>query len=268
MPRAMENARHVPCLLLGVLLVAAGPVAAAEIDPDRPDVTNSARTVPRGAVQIETGLEYARTSLGGGEAERRFAVQAALRVGLTDRLEIGVAGEPLVRLRGADEDTGHGDLTLGVKYRFLDSIKGNAWRPDLGIEPFVKLPIAEAPIGSERPDFGAQLLASFELPWDLGLDVNAGLAAVGQTRPRGYRLQALASASLQRDLIPERLEVFAEIFFASREQRSERDRLSADVGLIYRLTPTLALDAAVETSLLGSGPDYAVRAGVSVRFGR
>ncbi|OLC16377.1 MAG: hypothetical protein AUH29_05165 [Candidatus Rokubacteria bacterium 13_1_40CM_69_27] len=264
----MPSARRTPPWLLAGLLVTADPVIAAEIDPDRPDVTNSARTLRRGAVQIETGLEYARASLGGGESERRFSVQAALRLGITDRLEIGLAGEPLVRLRGAEDDTGHGDLALGGKYRFLDSIKGDAWRPDLGVQPFLKLPIADAPIGSGRPDFGAQLLASFDLPGDVGLDINAGLAVVGQTRPRGYLLQALASASLQRDLIPERLVAFAEIFFASREQRGERDRLSADVGLIYRLTPTLALDAAVETSLAGPAPDYAVRAGVSVRFDR
>lgn len=255
--------------LLGVALALVAPLSAgaAAIDPDRPDFTDSAATLGRGVLQIETGLEYARTSLGGSPAERRLAVETVLRVGLAERLEARLEAEPLVRLRGAEDDTGHGDLTLGLKYRFRDATEGD-WRPALGVLPFVKLPIAEAPIGSERPDFGATLLASFDLPRDLGLDVNAGLAAIGQTRPSGYLVQGFASASLQRALQPQRLQAFAELFFFSREEGDGRYRLGADVGVVYHLTPSLAADAAVETTLAGRGPDYAVRAGLSMRFGR
>jgi hypothetical protein len=38
--------------------------------------------------------------------------------------------------------------------------------------------------------------------------------------------------------------------------------------VIYLLTRRVALDAAVETTLTGQGPDYAFRAGFSVRLGR
>jgi hypothetical protein len=38
--------------------------------------------------------------------------------------------------------------------------------------------------------------------------------------------------------------------------------------VIWKVMRDLALDAAVSTSLLGALPDYGVRAGVSVRFGR
>ncbi len=244
----------------------AEPPLAAPIEPDRPDVANSATTVPPGAVQLETGIEYARTRAGGEPDERRLAAQATLRVGLTDRLEARLEGEPLVRLRGPEDDTGHGDLAVGVKYRFLDAADP-PWRPALGVLPFVKVPVAGRPIGTGRPDVGLLGLASLELPWEMALDVNAGLAAVGQ-RPDGYLLQALAAASLQREILPRRLQVFAELFYASRDEREGRGQLGADTGLIYRLAPQLALDAAVETSLAGDGPDYALRAGLSVRFGR
>jgi hypothetical protein len=265
----MLSHRRARRFLIGVALALAAPLRAGAdaIDPDRPDFTDSAATLGRGVLQIETGLGYGRTSLGGSPAERRLAVETMLRVGLAERLEGRLEAEPLVRLRGAEDDTGHGDLTLGLKYRFRDAIEGD-WRPALGVLAFVKVPIAEAPIGSERPDFGATLLAGFDLPWDLGLDVNAGLAATGQTRPSGYLVQGFASASVQRALQPERLQAFAELFFFSREERDGRYRLGADVGIIYLLTPSLAADVAVETTLAGRGPDYAVRAGLSMRFGR
>ncbi|HET9489647.1 MAG TPA: hypothetical protein VFR64_07835 [Methylomirabilota bacterium] len=144
--------------------------------------------------------------------------------------------------------------------RFFESDEA-AGRPSLGVLPFVKLPLASAPIGSERVE-----LASMDLPWALALDANAGVAAVGQRRPDGFVVQGLTSASLARRVL-ERLTVFGELSFASRDQHDGRDRLGADVGVGILVTRALALDGAVETTLRGDGPDYAVRAGLSVRFG-
>lgn len=251
------------CVLLISAAVASGE---SEVTPDRPDVSNSTQTVPLGAFQIEAGLEYARSSIAARPAERRLAVQATLRTGLTDRVEVRFEGEPLVRLRGAEDDTDRGDLTLGFKYRFRDSVEGQWW-PSLGVQPFVKFPVAEAPIGSERADFGILALASLDFPWQLSLDLNAGLVVVGQSRPSGSLLQALVSASLGR-AVTERVSTFVELFFASRGERDGRDSLGLDTGVIYLLTRQIALDAAVVTTLTGRGPDYAFRAGSSVRFGR
>jgi hypothetical protein len=43
-----------------------------------------------------------------------------------------------------------------------------------------------------------------------------------------------------------------------------REQLALNVGLVYRLTSTLAVDAGVQTSVVGQGPDYVVRTGLSV----
>ena len=176
------------CGLLCASVLMASQDVPSEVASDRPSVSNSTQTVPVGALQIELGLEYARSSVTDGPAEHRLATQATLRAGLTDRFEARVEGEPLVRLRQEQDDTGPGDVALGVKYRFFDPLEGRRW-PSLSIEPFVKLPVAEAPIGSERTDFGVLVLASQDLPWQLSLDVNAGLVAVGQVQPRGYLMQ-------------------------------------------------------------------------------
>ena len=156
----------------------AGAEEPARIQADRPGVSNSTSTVPPGALQIEGGVDYSRSRVSGGPDERQFVLGAMLRAGLTDRLEVRLDGAPLVRLRGAENDTGFGDPTLGVKYRFLDSPEGSWW-PSLGLLPFVKLPVARSPIGSERVDFGVTALASVDLTWQLGLDANVGLAKHG-----------------------------------------------------------------------------------------
>ena len=254
------------CVL--VVVVARGAVAADgdSIDPDRPDLSFSAKTVGARTVQVETGLLFERTRTAGEPTERRLAAEMTVRIGVGDRLELRVDSEPIVRLRGAEDATDVGDFAVGAKWRFLDAVPDAAW-PALALLPFVKLPTAPTPIGTGKADYGLLLLASFELPADFALDVNAGVVAVGQTRPSGHLAQARVSASLSRKLGAS-LSTFGEIFYASREERSGREQVALDAGLVWTVLPDLALDAAVGTSLYGSAPDVFVRAGGSVRFGR
>jgi Putative MetA-pathway of phenol degradation len=250
-------------------LLPLGAWAAEEpepVGPDRAGAATSAATVGRGAWQLEAGLAYQRERIAASPTERTFLIEATLRAGVTERLELRLNAEPLVHLRGAEDATDHGDFGLGAKYRFLDATE-DSWLPSLAVLPFVKLPVAEPPIGSGKTDFGALLLASFALPGQVSLDVNAGMAAVGQSRPGGYLLQAIVAAGASRDVV-DWLTVFSDVIFASREERGGRDSLVLDAGVIWRPRRDVAVDASVVTSLAGTGPDWALRAGVSVRFGR
>jgi hypothetical protein len=258
--------------LAGACALALLPLAAwaadepEPISPDRAGAATSTSTVAPGAFQLESGLAYSRERIGGSPPERRFTVEAGVRAGVTDHLELRIEAEPLVRLRGAEDDTDHGDFTLSAKYRFLDASEGS-WRPSLGVLPFVKLPVAEAPIGSGKTDFGALVLASFALPGQVSLDVDAGLAAVGQSRTGGYLLQAIVAAGASRDLT-DWLTLFSDLVYASRAERAARASVALDAGVIWRPTRDVAVDTSVVTSLAGPGPDWAVRGGVSIRFGR
>jgi len=252
-------------LVVAVLLVVRGalPTLAAEIDPDRPELTESAKLVPRGAVQLESGVAFSRERRGGLGAEKTLEVEADLRIGVSRDIELNLGWSPLVRVWGPEDDTGIGDVTLGVRYRFVEGTEDELWPPYLAVKAFAKLPAAEEPLGTGRPDFGLLLLASFELSHEFELEVNVGAAAIGQTRPNDYLAQAIATASLSRELAPSLLG-FLELLFNTRDQRDGRDQLAVNVGLVYRLTRTLAIDAGVQTSLVGQGPDYVVRTGLSV----
>jgi len=262
-----------PSVLILAVVLALGAVVGHpdharpdEIQPDRPEITESARLVPRGSVQLETGLTYSKESRAGRRAATVLGTEADLRIGLARNFELNIEGEPFVRVRGPEDDTGFGDVTLGLRYRFVEGDDDEPWSPSLGVKPFVKLPIAGEPIGTGRAAFGLLFMASFTLPLDFELEVNAGAVAVGQSGSSDYRGQAIVSASASRDLA-RWMFAFVELYYSTRAQRDEPEQLALNVGLVYRVTPTLALDAAVQTSLLGQGPDYLVRAGLSVRFG-
>ena len=65
------------------------------------------------------------------------------------------------------------------------------------------------------------------------------------------------------DLAPSLLG-FLELLFSTRDERDGREQLSAQIGLVYRLTREIAVDAGFQTSLVGQAPDYVVRTGLSV----
>ncbi len=251
------------------MLALGASVAAAEenlIPTDRPSVSTSTVTVPPGALQIESGVEYTRSRLSSGQNEQQFLVDVLLRTGITSRLEARLDMNPLVWLKDADTNIGFGDLTLSVKYRFFDSPEGSRW-PSLGVLPFVKLPTARSPIGSERVDFGCTALATFELPWQLSLDANVGLGGLGQSQGAAFLLQETVSASLARQLT-DRWAMYGELFYASPSERGSRDVVGFDTGVQFLVLRRVVLDMAAQVARGTPGPDFAIRAGLSVRFGR
>ncbi len=240
-----------------------GPARAADIAPDRPELSESARLLRRGFVQLESGLVFSRERRADLPAEKRFEAETDLRIGLLHDVELNLGWDPLVTVWGREDATGVGDVRLGVRYRFVEGIEDELWPPHMAVKVFAKLPTMCEPIGSGRPDFGVLLLASFELPDDFELEVNVGAAAVGQTRSNRFLGQAIATASLSRD-ITQSMFWFLELLFNSREEEDGREHFAVNAGLVYRLTRDIAIDAGFQTSVAGRGPDYVARTGLSV----
>lgn len=102
------------------MIPGATPALAAEIESDRPELTESAKLVPRGAVQMESGVAYSRERRAGRPTETTFEAGADFRIGVTRSVELNLGWDPLVRVRGAEDDTGIGDVTVGVREIAVD----------------------------------------------------------------------------------------------------------------------------------------------------
>jgi hypothetical protein len=253
-------------LLLALIVVA--PPARGEdrepVNPDRPGIGTGADTVPRATMQVEIGFDHARERRAGEPTQRRTSLATTLRFGLLDGVELRVDAEPVVALRGAEEGTDVGDFTLGAKVRLLEGARETA-RPTVSVLPSIKLPTAPDPIGTERPDYSVLGLASFNAG-SVGMDLNAGVAAIAQRRPSGYLLQALVVGTFNWSAT-DAWAPFGEVFYNSPSERGGRDLVGVGAGVVYTLTRDVALDAAIITSLAGRGPDYRLQAGLTFRFG-
>jgi hypothetical protein len=254
-------------LVLLAALFAVTPAAWGQdrppIGPDRPGVGTSAEPVQRGALHIETGVDYARERKAGEPTEHRTAAALTVRYGLLDSLELRLDGEPVVALRNGVDVTDAGDFSFGVKWRLLEGADGTM-RPTLSLFPSVKLPTAPDPIGNERVDVALLGLAT----WQAGpitVDFNAGLATVAQHHPAGYLLQAILATTVTGDLT-DSFKVLGELFYNSPSERDGNDRVGVTAGVSWLITRDLALDGAVITTIAGKGPELRLQAGVSVRF--
>ena len=252
-------------LILAILLIPSLSFAEVVVETDRPDTTNSTKTVPPGYAQFETGYRYTREPVAGRETVKRSSAETTIRIGVTPALEVRLDGEAYVDLRDGDPANGIGDLFVGAKWRLLDS-KPEASRPSFGLAPFVKIPTADSPIGSEHVDFGVLGLLSFELPHDFSLDVNAGVVVLGRHRDDPF-VQGLAAVTLAYEVF-DKVTTYAEASFGSSPEPGGRAFVGAGVGAIWVVHRRLALDAAVDTLVAGRGPEFGFRIGATLLLGR
>jgi hypothetical protein len=64
-------------LVVLVWLTAAPALAAERLEPDRPELTESAKLVPRGSFQLETGVALSKERGAGEPTERTLELEAA-----------------------------------------------------------------------------------------------------------------------------------------------------------------------------------------------
>lgn len=252
-------------LLLTILLIPVTSVAQVAVETDRPDAANSTRTVPPGHAQLEAGYRHTSEQVAGAAPRKRSSAETTVRVGVTPALELRLDGESYVDMHNSASRGGIGDLIVGAKWRLLDASTEHLGA-SLALAPFLKIPTADRPIGSERADFGLLGLVSFDGPGEFSADVNVGIAVLGQRHGEPFFVQGLAAGSLGYKVL-KTLTGFGEVFLGSSPEPGGRAFLGAGVGVIWVAHRRLALDAAVDTMLTGRGPDFGFRIGATLLFG-
>lgn len=240
------------CLILIASLVTRARADIEVIATDRPSVTESSVVVPRGALQIENGLQ-ATDNAGQWTLD---LPESFLRYGLLQNTELRFAvPDYFLHLPvGGSSASGFGDVAVGVKQQ-LGPLGGF----NLSVIPFVSLPTGARGISSGGHDPGVQL------PWSRALTpdwtVAGQLAAYWPSEDGTRNYTSELTLLLDRQLSAP-WDAFIE-YAADIPQRGG-SRQVLHVGTAYKLAPHhqldfhagLGLTHAAPRSFLGVGYSY------------
>ena len=258
-------------ILLGVEVLAAQE--GADLVTDRPDQTESAVVVPRGAFQIELGASYLRDDQPAQRLEILEGPGTLVRWGLASRVELRLAWpgwSELESRRGGNSTTlrGVGDPELGTKISLASAERGDAL--DLALLAHVSLPVGDELLGSPRADPALRLNGAHELGERLGLGWNLGyqLGSFEDSRGEVHTLgRFLYTAALGIDLAP-RWGAFVELFGDLPSSDPEPAVHLFDGGLTFLLGERLQADLFGGCGLNDAAPDWFVGVGLSLRVPR
>jgi hypothetical protein len=229
------------------------------IEPDRPDVTNSAHLVPTGQLQIEFGGAYTRTS----PEVTGFGSPVLARIGVSDRIEARIGADGWVgRTESNNRQMGFGNVQAAAKLRVLSDSSG---KPIVSVMPAINLPSGSASkgLGSGDVDYTLTVLTGVDVGSRGHVDANYGVGQIGTGGGRPHFTQHLVSVSASVS-VAERWDPYAEVFWFSAQEPGGGAIAAMDVGAICHVRNRLALDGGLQVGFSHAAPGLAVFAGISV----
>jgi hypothetical protein len=239
------------------------PREERHLDPDRPHFPEAATTVGLDRAVLESGYTFSRNDT----AFTHSLPEALLRVGvLADWLELRV-GQNLLVARGAVAGTttavgGAQDLYLGAKL---------ALTPQRGALPAIALiPQMTAPTGSAAATAGRVLPGlNADFSWEVianrfGVELLVANNLVRDDAGAHHELATGLTGVLQ---LTSTLEAFAEwdAFYPTGGAGANGPRHYAVGGLVYFITPDLAVDIRAGIGLNGRSDDVVTGIGFALR---
>lgn len=260
-------------LALAALLAVTLPpaLAADEMATDRPDFVESSDVVGKGRVQVETSFAGERDRADGFTV-RVASTPTLLRVGVSDDLELRVETDGRLRATVREDATGArstergwSDTAVGLKWHLRDGDE-NAGTPGIALLLHADLDSGSAAFRGE----GVRPSARVVFEWDLGGDWSFG-AMPGfyvERNAGGQRyVGGIAAVTVGRDWLEGRVHGFVEL--AGQRLASRRNGgsvVTADLGVSWKIRPTVQVDCALFKGLNRDAPDLGWTTGLSLKF--
>jgi hypothetical protein len=237
-----------------------------DMETDRPDVTESAYTVPAGHFQVESDLfKQVRNKSDGVQNIANSYNLANLKLGITQKLDVQLViptyatntTRNLATGKITDKAQGIDDITARVKYNIWGSGGGKS---ALAVLPFVSLPT------SSFADNGVQGGVTFPFALELNEKTSFGaqtsISFVKEDNDR-YYTNMLYSFTFGRSIV-EQLDGFVEGVAAHSPYAKNTD-FYANGGLIFSATKNFNIDAGLNIGL-NSSADKIYFVGFSFRY--
>lgn len=241
------------------------PVIAqtGQIEPDRPDITNSARLVAPGRFQVELGGLFTHEEAGA----HALGTPVSLRIGFARWIEGRIETNGFVsQSLDHERSSGFGDISLGAKVRLIGDARGDGV---LSVLPAIGLPTAsrEKGLGSGDTDIRLTALSGRGLGERGHVDVNYGIGAIGAGGGRRHFAQHLLSVSASVEA-GGHASPYGEIYWISREDPDGGRDVAIDFGVIRTIASHFAFDGGVLFGLSHAAAGFAVFGGLSFAIDR
>lgn len=246
------------------------PGLMRELEPDRPDKTESPYTVDAGHFQLE--MDFANYTVDDSDGVRTHAWNVApinLKVGLLNNMDLQFIYDNYLHVRAEDRpahtaatQSGFGDLTTRLKI----NLRGDDGGPTaFGLLPFVKFPTNTDHLGNDAVEGGIILPLVVKLPagWEMGLET-APLFLQNEKNSRCH-VEVINSVTFDHDIIG-KLAGYIEFFSQVSSEQHAGWVGTVDLGLEYGLTDNIQLDAGVNLGVTPAADDANVFSGITMRF--
>lgn len=231
------------------------------LEADRPDVTESPRTVDAGALQLE--MSFVEAAWNGGQ--RQIDVAPFLfKVGLTHSIDLQLGFAPFSHARndGGETDRGIGPTQIRLKMNLCGNDEGTT---ALGLMPFITLPTGDDDFGPDEVEGGLIIPFAVDLNESLSLGLMAEFDLVHIDETNDYDLEFVHTAALGFP-VAGALGGYVEYVGIWAESGDNDYRALFGGGGVYSLNENASLDAGVMVGLTGDADDLTLFAGMTLRF--
>ncbi|KXK53031.1 MAG: transporter [Chlorobi bacterium] len=263
-----------PLSILGLLMVASATTFSQEMATDRPDQTESSWVIPKGFLQIETGLSIGRHTPPQISGQAALTLQnlnlasTLVRVGVLERLELRLEGGYRVERSEATQSVGPIEESVVESLEGMDAVavgvkvgiaEEDGPLPETSLILHTTLPVGDSPFGPSYvlPDFRFTLSHSLGKSLSLGYNIGAEWGDAGNP-PDGIYTLVVGSD------LAETIGGFVELFGTLSPGGPPQHTL--DGGLTWAASDDVQLDASAGIGLTESVEDFFASAGVSFRL--
>jgi hypothetical protein len=240
-----------------------------ELNTERPSFSQSPVVVPRGTLQIETGLQYQQSESGAIQTKEYMYPDALLRLGILEWAELRLHADYKKEHQHregpgpeqpAPDVSGFEQVQVGAKIHLFD---GKGALPAIGVLGNVTLPVGQPDF---RPPHAAPegwLLFENKLSEKVDLEYNAGYRKrKDQEEYRGEAVYAVAATAALTD----KFAFFVE--FYGMKAKAAAPENTVDGGILVKLRPNLQWDLNGGTGLSHEAPQLYVATGLTWRIPR
>jgi hypothetical protein len=231
--------------------------SAQELITDRPDQSESAVTVYRGVLQIETGFTYEKIIEDNIEIKNYSIAETLFRYGIIENIELRFGAAYLIT-KIENSISGLGDFLAGTKINFL---KEDLQPFDFGILAHALLPLGGSAFNSDKVEPEIIAAVSKSVSDNFSASINFG-SSWDSLMDEAFLIYSSAIGFSVNEILSAFIEVYGNVFSTYKPVHN------FDGGITYLLSEDFQLDASAGKGISGTDLFWFLACGFSFRINK